>query len=67
MILCRREECPDHRNSRKPMKPVEYEEAWNFVCETCGAIQVLMKAKVGGTIGSGLKANGCRSVVGRGA
>ena len=66
MILCKREGCPRFHDRTRPMKSVEYEELWNFVCETCGSVRILTKNKVGGTMGSGMKANGCRSVVGRG-
>ena len=66
MIVCKREGCPDYMNRHRPMKAFEYEECWNFVCETCGGIRILTKDKVGGTRGSGMKANGCRSVIGRG-
>jgi hypothetical protein len=61
-VTCKREECP----RPDAMRAFEYEDHWAFVCLTCGAVQILSKDKVGGTRGSGMKADKRRSVVGRG-
>lgn len=48
------------------MKIFEYEAQWGFACKPCNRARVIDKVKIGGTQGSGMKADGCRTVVGRG-
>ena len=67
LIICKYDGCPNYKNPARPMKLTgEYFEAWAFVCPVCQNTRVVTKDKVGGTFGAGQRANGCRTVVGRG-
>ena len=59
-VVCKLEECPRYL---KPMQLLtEYETMWQFQCPTCRNLRVVGKDKVGGTMGSGLRPDGPRSI-----
>lgn len=58
---------PGHFRGRFEMRITgEFTQGWRAECSQCGTIRFVDKAKVGGTIGAGQRADGAKGTVGRG-